>query len=119
MKVEYVLQGDNLCRREHGADQPIWIDLLDPTMEEEAEVVQAQQPLSMKDVEIGAREDGNGGGGNNGNGDGLPFSKARCIALVVTVTGAAFLNVRFSIFLISEGTETAMFTPTRLITMYM
>jgi len=88
-------------------------------MEEEAEVVQAQQPLSMKDVEIGAREDGNGGGGNNGNGDGLPFSKARCIALVVTVTGAAFLNVRFSIFLISEGTETAMFTPTRLITMYM
>jgi hypothetical protein len=26
---------------------------------------------------------------------GLPFSKARCIALVATVTGASFLNVRF------------------------
>lgn len=25
---------------------------------------------------------------------GLPFSKARCIALVATVTGASFLNVR-------------------------
>lgn len=27
---------------------------------------------------------------------GLPFSKARCIALVATVTGAAFLNVSLS-----------------------
>ena len=26
-------------------------------------------------------------------GSGLPFSKARCIALVATVTGASFLNV--------------------------
>ena len=25
--------------------------------------------------------------------DGLPMSKAKCIALVATVTGAAFLNV--------------------------
>ncbi|KAG8406296.1 hypothetical protein J3459_019243 [Metarhizium acridum] len=30
--------------------------------------------------------------GEDGNGD-LPMSKARCIALVATVTGAAFLNV--------------------------
>lgn len=30
----------------------------------------------------------------------LPFSKARCIALVATVTGAAFLNVRPSIKLL-------------------
>ncbi|KAF2676076.1 major facilitator superfamily MFS-1 [Lentithecium fluviatile CBS 122367] len=31
-------------------------------------------------------------GGEGGIAGGLPFSKARCIALVVTVTGAAFLN---------------------------
>lgn len=60
MKVEYVLQGDNLCRREHGADQPIWIDLLDPTMEEEAEV-EAKLGFSiptkadMADIEESAR----------------------------------------------------------------
>lgn len=28
----------------------------------------------------------------------LPFSKARCIALVATVTGASFLNVRMKTF---------------------
>lgn len=36
------------------------------------------------------------GGGSTGNNEGeraLPFSKARCIALVATVTGASFLNV--------------------------
>lgn len=45
----------------------------------------AQRPLSTneKDVENGAASEG-----------GLPFSKARCITLVLTVTGAAFLNVR-------------------------
>ncbi|KAL6904359.1 major facilitator superfamily domain-containing protein [Trichoderma evansii] len=40
--------------------------------------------------------DGDGGGGNelkdDGSDEGLPLSKARCIALVATVTGAAFLN---------------------------
>lgn len=36
------------------------------------------------------------GRGSTGNNDGeraLPMSKARCIALVATVTGASFLNV--------------------------
>lgn len=47
--------------------------------EEEVDVGQAQQP----DEEQGV---------GNGNG-GLPFSKARCVALVLTVAGAAFLNV--------------------------
>lgn len=32
---------------------------------------------------------------------GLPFSKARCIALVITVTGAAFLNVSRCSILVS------------------
>lgn len=58
------------------------------TLDEETEIVQAQQPLSVKDLELAAGE------GREGNG--LPFSKARCIALVATVTGAAFLNVRLS-----------------------
>lgn len=30
----------------------------------------------------------------------LPFSKARCIALVATVTGASFMNVSYIIFLL-------------------
>jgi hypothetical protein len=60
-------------------------------LEEEVETVQAQQPLSVKDLEGCAVEAGHHGH----DGNGLPFSKARCIALVVTVTGAAFLNVRF------------------------
>lgn len=63
--------------------------------EKEVEVVQAQQPLSVQDMEIGAREGGNDGGDGEDNASGLPFSKARCIALVATVTGAAFLNVSF------------------------
>lgn len=60
-------------------------------LEVEAEVVQAQQPLSAKDEEnisSGAVPAGDAEGGSN-----LPFSKARCIALVLTVTCAAFLNV--------------------------
>lgn len=52
-------------------------------LEEEAEIVQAQQPLGENDLE------------NAPPRNELPFSKARCIALVVTVTGAAFLNVRW------------------------
>lgn len=33
------------------------------------------------------------GGDGESDDDGLPMSRARCIALVATVTGAAFLNV--------------------------
>lgn len=53
-------------------------------LEIEAEAVQAQQPLSAKDEENVAA---------SAEGSGLPFSKARCIALVLTVTTASFLNV--------------------------
>ncbi|KAF2020930.1 drug resistance protein [Aaosphaeria arxii CBS 175.79] len=61
-------------------------------LQNEAELVQSQHPLSQKDekdLEVNAvaddeilREDDSG----------LPFSKARCIALVITVTLAAILN---------------------------
>jgi hypothetical protein len=65
-------------------------------LDEEVEVVHAQQPLSIKDLEMGKEKVDDAGthGGSVGNGNELPFSKARCIALVATVTGAAFLNVR-------------------------
>lgn len=53
-------------------------------LEEEVEIVQAQQPLDAKDEEEAARSEAEGR---------LPFSKARCIALVLTVAGASFLNV--------------------------
>jgi hypothetical protein len=71
-------------------------------LEEEVEVVQAQQPLSVKYMEMGKERTGDAVGdaeaenGGVGGDNGLPFSKARCIALVATVTGAAFLNVRSS-----------------------
>ncbi|PSN73451.1 MFS general substrate transporter [Corynespora cassiicola Philippines] len=57
-----------------------------PTLlDQEAEIVQAAQPLSAKDEEE-ARSVA------ESRAPGLPFSRARCIALVLTVTGAAFLN---------------------------
>ena len=37
------------------------------------------------------------------NGKQLPFSKFRCIALVLTVTGAAFLNVSIQLCCSQEG----------------
>ncbi|KAL1591681.1 hypothetical protein SLS60_011680 [Paraconiothyrium brasiliense] len=57
------------------------------TIDKEAEIVQAQQPPSVqdrKDEEVVAQEEEVK--------PGLPFSKARAIALVVTVTAASFLN---------------------------
>ncbi|KAF1964508.1 MFS general substrate transporter [Bimuria novae-zelandiae CBS 107.79] len=56
------------------------------TTEKEAEIVQAQQPLGSqdrKDEEIVAQEELK---------PELPMSKARAIALVITVTAASFLN---------------------------
>lgn len=44
-------------------------------------------PPSRQAVESGPEED------DGTTKPGLPFSKARCIALVATVTGASFLNV--------------------------
>ncbi|KAJ4295461.1 hypothetical protein N0V90_007473 [Kalmusia sp. IMI 367209] len=57
-------------------------------IEIEAEIVQAQQPLSaqdQKDEKIAVEE--------AEAKPGLPFSKARAIALVITVTAASFLNL--------------------------
>ena len=58
-------------------------------LEKETTIVQAQQPISaqdQKDVEIVAQREEEK--------PELPFSKARAIALVLTVTAASFLNVR-------------------------
>jgi hypothetical protein len=58
-------------------------------IDQEAEIVQAEQASSVqgrKDEEVVAQEEEVN--------PGLPFSKARAIALVVTVTAASFLNVR-------------------------
>ncbi|KAF2643611.1 MFS general substrate transporter, partial [Massarina eburnea CBS 473.64] len=59
--------------------------------EKEAEMEQSQQPPSTKDEELGVvtRISDTEGGGAQGT---LPFSKARCIALVLTTSTAAFLN---------------------------
>ena len=58
----------------------------DGVLKTEADIVQSQQPQTLKDEEneVGLEQD-------------VPqrptFSNARLIALVITVTGAAFLNV--------------------------
>jgi hypothetical protein len=57
----------------------------------EKEIVQAQQPLSEKEQD---EENAAIGAISDGEESKLPFSKARCIALVVTVTCAAFINVK-------------------------
>ncbi|ORY04147.1 drug resistance protein [Clohesyomyces aquaticus] len=61
----------------------------DSILELETEPVQTQRPPDTKDEEDGGVANGDGEGSRT---SGLPFSKARCIALVLTVTGAAFLN---------------------------
>lgn len=61
------------------------------TSEKEDAHAQAPRPLSARksDVDIEDVENGLASEGSE-----LPFSKARCITLVATVAGAAFLNVR-------------------------
>ncbi|KAH7135414.1 drug resistance protein [Dendryphion nanum] len=64
-------------------------------LETEAEMMQAQQPLVAKDeeaLEVRVANEEEDGEGDGEGGSKLPFSKARCIALVLTVTCAAFLN---------------------------
>lgn len=54
----------------------------------------SRTPTSDWDASKTPSDDTSSGGSKDGSGyDGLPMSKARCIALVATVTGAAFLNV--------------------------
>ena len=57
------------------------------TVVKEADIIQAQQPLSAQDQQeetLGQEEHVK---------TELPFSKARAIALVITVTAASFMNV--------------------------
>lgn len=54
-------------------------------IEKEAKIVQAQQPLDEKDVELAVQD-------AEVNPE-LPLSKAKAITLVVTVTAASILNV--------------------------
>jgi len=58
----------------------------DDVSETEADIVQSQHPQTLEDEEneVGLEQDVP---------QGPAFSKARLIALVITVTGAAFLNV--------------------------
>jgi hypothetical protein len=51
----------------------------------------APRPLSAEKSDVDIENIENGPTSPRGD---LPFSKARCITLVATVTGAAFLNVR-------------------------
>lgn len=64
----------------------------DAGMGKETGIIATSRPRGVGDS---ATEDGGGSElKEDASGeDGLPMSKARCIALVATVTGAAFLNV--------------------------
>lgn len=68
----------------------------DAEMGKETGIIATSRPRGAGDS---VTEDGGDGGGGSelkddaSDDDGLPLSKARCIALVATVTGAAFLNV--------------------------
>jgi hypothetical protein len=53
----------------------------------------APRPLSAEKSDVDIENIENGPASTRGD---LPFSKARCITLVATVTGAAFLNVRLN-----------------------
>ena len=77
-------------------DKKMAVSLRDATFGGAAE---DKAPTSGSDT-ISDREDAAAAAGSDGavqpaeeNTNGLPFSKARCIALVATVTGASFLNV--------------------------
>ena len=47
------------------------------------------------DEDVGGNDDGDGDAESVDSKDELRMSKAKCIALVCTVTGASFLNVSF------------------------
>lgn len=69
--------------------------------EDDAEVGKETGIIATSRPRVGdsATEDGGGSelkGDDASDDDGLPMSRARCIALVATVTGAAFLNVSHS-----------------------
>lgn len=61
-------------------------------VELEVELAQLQQELSKSEEDVGAAT---AMSEESARPNGLPFSKARCIALVLTVTGASILNVCF------------------------
>jgi hypothetical protein len=63
------------------------------TSEKEDAYAQAPRSLSARKSDVDIEDVENGPASERSE---LPFSKARCITLVATVTGAAFLNVRIS-----------------------
>jgi hypothetical protein len=69
----------------------------DPTRQEKTTAVSLPAPYptsdetEVSDMAEAATEETNQ---HPASGSGLPFSKARCIALVATLSGASFLNVR-------------------------
>ncbi|PON23843.1 hypothetical protein TGAM01_v207171 [Trichoderma gamsii] len=71
----------------------------DAEMGKETGIIATSRPRGVGDSVTEDGGDGDGGGGSelksddaSDDDDGLPMSRARCIALVATVTGAAFLN---------------------------
>ena len=63
------------------------------TMMEETGILQAQEPLDAQDQQEEEEHVK----------PGLPFSKARAIALVITVTAASFMNVCAKCYAVSGG----------------
>lgn len=64
-------------------------DEFDEKREQDIDVIETENP-PRSDQAVGGGLDGDDGPTKPA----LPFSKARCIGLVATVTGASFLNVR-------------------------
>lgn len=61
--------------------------------EEDAEMGKETAVVATSRPQQQGTDSGTEDGGDGESDDGLPMSRARCIALVATVTGAAFLNV--------------------------
>jgi hypothetical protein len=75
------------------------VNMVEKEFASEQEDVQTPRPLSARKSDVDIEDVENGPASER---SALPFSKARCITLVATVTGAAFLNVRVPQYLISS-----------------
>ena len=77
--------------------------------EKEDAHAQAPRPLSARKSDVDIEDVENGPASERSE---LPFSKARCITLVATVTGAAFLNVRILQYLTNDSVAKVSFAKT-------
>jgi len=93
--------GDHDAKRDIAVeeDDEEYASRVNATLEKAAHVVQAEQPIdtSKRDEEVAVAKTSLEE--EEETQPGLPFSKARAIALVLTVTSASFLNVGLSSFL--------------------